>query len=122
MTTASTRSRIAARAVLPNTPMVHTASGGLHLYFKLPSAGLRNTVGERGRGIGPGLDWRGLGGYVIVPAKGTGYDWVRGGKPAPVPAALMPKAVPTGNGAAVGEFQVCTELYPYGEAALRSAF
>src|ERR1700676_4594628 len=26
-------------AILPETPMVHTASGGLHLYFKRPSEG-----------------------------------------------------------------------------------
>ena len=62
-------------AILPETPMVHTASGGLHLYFAIPPNGLRNTGGARGRGIGPGLDWRGDGGYVIVPSPGSGYSW-----------------------------------------------
>src|SRR4051812_39651034 len=58
--------------ILPDTPMAHTASGGLHLYFQIPPGGLRNTNGKRGRGIGPGLDWRGTGGYVILPSPGSG--------------------------------------------------
>jgi putative DNA primase/helicase len=62
-------------AILPNTPMVHTRSGGLHVYFERPTEGLRNTAGSRGRGIGPGLDWRGDGGYVILPSPGSGYWW-----------------------------------------------
>jgi putative DNA primase/helicase len=47
-------------AILPDTPTVYTASGGLHLYFESPDhPEIRNTAGNRGRGIGPGLDWRG---------------------------------------------------------------
>src|SRR4029077_17235244 len=61
-------------SVLPDTPMVHTPSGGLHIYFKPPSIELRNTAGERGSGVGRGLDWRGDGGYVIMPGPG-GYWW-----------------------------------------------
>ena len=63
-------------AILPDTPMTHTASGGLHLYFHPPAAPeIRNTEGEKGRGIGRGLDWRGTGGYVIVPSPNSGYWW-----------------------------------------------
>ena len=62
-------------AILPVTPMAHTRSGGLHLYFRRPAAGLRNTAGNRGRGVGPGLDWRGDGGYVILPSPESGYWW-----------------------------------------------
>jgi hypothetical protein len=39
---------------------------------------IRNTGGARGRGIGPGLDWQGAGGYVIVPSPGLlapVYGW-----------------------------------------------
>jgi Bifunctional DNA primase/polymerase, N-terminal len=47
-------------AVLPETPIAHTASGGLHLYFAPPDAvEIACTEGERGKGIGPGPDWRG---------------------------------------------------------------
>jgi bifunctional DNA primase/polymerase-like protein len=61
-------------AVLRNTPMVHTASGGLHLYFDPAGRKICNTQRDRGSGIGRGLDVRGYGGYVIVPSPGSGYD------------------------------------------------
>lgn len=82
--------------ILPDTPMVHTTSGGLHLYFKIPRGGLRNTNGKRGRGIGPGLDWRGTGGYVILASVGSGYEWDAHQNLdtvpfAEVPAALLPR-------------------------------
>jgi putative DNA primase/helicase len=83
--------------ILPLTPTVYTASGGMHLYFQRPEDGLRNTNGERGRGIGPGLDWRGDGGYVILPSPGSGYRWdkrLHFGRYAPcaVPETLLPKS------------------------------
>jgi len=62
-------------AILPETPIAHTASGGLHVYFDPSERAIRNTADKRGRGIGPGLDVRGDGGYVIVPAPGSGYEW-----------------------------------------------
>jgi Bifunctional DNA primase/polymerase, N-terminal len=79
----------------PATPTALTPSGGAHFYFARPEGGLRNTAGERGRGIGPGLDWRGDGGYVIVPSPGSGYRWGErhfgNCQPLPVPAQLLPK-------------------------------
>jgi Bifunctional DNA primase/polymerase, N-terminal len=57
--------------VLPAARMVHTASGGLHVYFNAGERELRNSVGL----IGPGLDVRGCGGYVILPSPGSGYSW-----------------------------------------------
>jgi Bifunctional DNA primase/polymerase, N-terminal len=79
-------------AELPVTPTVRTASGGSHLYFAPPEdEPLRNTQGSRGRGIGAGLDWRGVGGLVIVPSPGSGYEWVRRGlELAAIPEALRP--------------------------------
>jgi hypothetical protein len=62
-------------AELPATPTVLTAHGGFHLHFQRPEGGLRNTVGAGGRGIGDGLDWRGDGGYVVLPAPDSGYRW-----------------------------------------------
>jgi hypothetical protein len=49
---------------LPATVSVWTPRGGLHLYFKWsPGFPVRNSVGQ----LGPGIDVRGEGGYVIVP-------------------------------------------------------
>jgi hypothetical protein len=59
------------RSVLPETPMVHTPSGGLHCYFDAGARELRNSAGL----IGPGLDIRGDGGYAIQPTPGSGYSW-----------------------------------------------
>jgi bifunctional DNA primase/polymerase-like protein len=58
-------------SVLPETPMVHTASGGLHVYFDAGDRDLRCSAGL----LGPGLDVRGDGGYVILPGPGNGYIW-----------------------------------------------
>jgi putative DNA primase/helicase len=111
--------------ILPETPMVHTASGGLHLYFARPAGiDIRNTEGARGRGIGPGLDWRGEGGYVILPSLGSGYGWDPiwnlGTTPlAPVPLALLPhEPEPV---AALRPVKPTTGLSPYADAALDSA-
>jgi len=56
---------------LPETPVVHTASGGVHYYFDAGDRELRNSAGL----IGPGVDVRGAGGYVILPSEGSGYYW-----------------------------------------------
>ncbi len=46
------------------TYTVRTGSGGLHFYFRYPATGeIRNSVKQ----LGPGLDIRGIGGYVIAP-------------------------------------------------------
>ena len=61
-------------AGLPETPMSHTPSGGLHVYFGChPQAEIRNSVGEKG--IGRGVDIRGEGGLVILPSANGGYAW-----------------------------------------------
>jgi len=111
-------------SILPETPMAHTASGGLHLYFALPVGGLRNTGGGRGRGIGPGLDWRGDGGYVIVPSPGSGYRWdphcnFKIAALAKVPAVLLPREPE--RVAATPPVRPTTGLSPYAEKALDSA-
>ena len=41
-------------SILPDTPMAHIGSAGLHLYFSPGSHDIRNTNGERGRVSGPG--------------------------------------------------------------------
>lgn len=58
-------------SILPETPMAHTASGGLHVYFRCPDRNVRNSAGR----IAPGLDVRANGGYVIILAPGSSYTW-----------------------------------------------
>ena len=59
---------------LPTTTTVTTGSGGLHLYFAHPDIEVRNSAGK----LGPGIDVRGDGGYVIAPpsrhASGGTYE------------------------------------------------
>lgn len=52
------------RGELPAGRVVRTGSGGRHLYFRHPGEPVRNDTGRR---LGPGLDIRGDGGYVIAP-------------------------------------------------------
>lgn len=69
---------IAAVGALPPGPRAVTRSGGLHLYFRLPEgeAELPRNSAKRLQNI----DWRGDGGYVIVPPSrmrdGAEYRWV----------------------------------------------
>ena len=58
------------------TAVVETGGGGLHYWFRVPDGvEVRNSAGK----LGPGLDVRGDGGYVIVPpslhASGKRYAW-----------------------------------------------
>jgi len=51
----------------PATYTVATGNGGLHLYFLHPAGPvLRNTRGETGNGLGPLIDTRAHGGYVVA--------------------------------------------------------
>lgn len=76
----------------PMTPTwcVETGGDGLHLWFRLGSALIRNSVSK----VGPGLDVRGEGGYVIVPPSshrsGQTYRWPQGWHPTAFDLALSP--------------------------------
>ena len=111
-------------AILPATPLAHTPSGGLHVYFARPLVELRNTAGKKGRGIGAGLDWRGDGGAITLPSPNSGYRWDAHCNPdtvalAQVPAALLPREPvrPT----ATRPVKPTEGLSRYAEAALDSA-
>jgi len=60
---------------LPVTPMVRTAGGGLHLYFKHPEHHVRTGIR-----VAPGLDVKAAGGYVVAPPSvgpnGSPYEWI----------------------------------------------
>lgn len=77
---------------LPRTMIVRTPSGGAHLYYKTGSEAFPNSAGK----IGPGIDVRGSGGYVIgfgsVSEHGE-YRWDRSvcgftWRPTPMPDSL----------------------------------
>jgi hypothetical protein len=63
--------------VRPTTWTIQTPSSGWHFWWKYPAGvELRNTVGR----LGPGLDTRGTGGYVVLPPSvghnGRPYEWM----------------------------------------------
>jgi hypothetical protein len=66
---------------LPATARARTGSGGVHLFFKYP---LREEVRNSAGLLGPGLDVRGEGGYVVVPPSRTedSYKWIDRAPPA----------------------------------------
>lgn len=88
------------------TPAVFTGKpGGIHFWLAHPGPEVSNFARKR-----PGLDFRGDGGYVLVPpslhASGARYRWVQGTvglTPAPVPEWLM--TLLTGGDAEDGERQ-----------------
>ncbi len=49
---------------LPMGRAIRTGSGGRHLYFRHPGGTVKNDAGHR---LGPGVDIRGDGGYVVAP-------------------------------------------------------
>ncbi|MGI8309428.1 bifunctional DNA primase/polymerase [Saccharopolyspora hattusasensis] len=81
-----------------DTFTVTTPSGGTHLYFTAPAGiELRNTQGERGNGLGWGIDTRAHGGYVLAPGsirRGRRYTITDNRPPAPLPAWLVEQLRP----------------------------
>jgi hypothetical protein len=60
---------------LPETAKARTGGGGIHVFFRYPAGEtVRNSTGK----LGPGLDIRGEGGYVVVPPSRTEgmYEWL----------------------------------------------
>lgn len=80
----------ARHGALPATRWVRTGSGGWHAYFRHPGGRLGNSAGR----LGPKLDTRGDGGYVVAPpsrhASGGLYTWHSRLAPiAPLPSWLL---------------------------------
>lgn len=78
----------------PETPAAETGGGGKHIFFAHPGGTLPNSA----RRVGPGLDVRGDGGYVVAApsghASGRAYRWLVSPSdcsPAAVPAWLLAK-------------------------------
>jgi hypothetical protein len=114
---------LAGDRAVPRTFTVSTPSGGRHLYFRPPSEGpeLRNTV----RRIGPLIDTRGIGGYVVAPGSrvdGVVYEILDDAPIAELPAWIASLLRPFEARPAVGEpLPLATALGPI-RARLGSAY
>ena len=72
-------------ARLPQTRRHQTRSGGVHLLFAMPAG---RTIRNSASRVGPGVDVRGSGGYIIAPPS-DGYDVVDHAIIAEAPAWLL---------------------------------
>jgi replicative DNA helicase len=80
---------------LPLTVEARTPSGGRHLYFLTPE---NMTVRSGTNVLGPGVDVRGVGGYVVAPPS-PGYEWIANGTGLETPPeALLRELFQTGRG------------------------
>jgi hypothetical protein len=78
------------------TRTVATPSGGTHLYFRTRTH-LRNTGGDRGRGLGWKVDTRAWGGYVVAPGSvvdGQPYTLTESCDPVWLPEWLAQRLTP----------------------------
>ncbi|MFY9530826.1 MAG: bifunctional DNA primase/polymerase [Candidatus Acidiferrales bacterium] len=98
----------------PVTLEARTGGGGRHLFFALRNGQVvRNSTGK----LGPGVDVRGAGGYVMLPPShhlsGNQYQWVNEADLAPLPEWLAAKlAEPEPRAASANDSQ---EKIPEGQ-------
>ena len=83
-----------------DTFTVTTPSGGAHLYFQAPDRVVRNSASR----LGPLIDIRAVGGYVVAPGSrigGRAYEVANAGRPAPLPSwiASLAGELPAATGA-----------------------
>jgi hypothetical protein len=91
ITASSLELLIAKHGRLPPTPTQRTPSGGWHLLFQGTAPGIGNSAGHPV--LGPGLDVRTRGGYVVLApsVRPDGrYRWCRGRTPADLELAPAP--------------------------------
>ncbi|MEV4847868.1 bifunctional DNA primase/polymerase [Micromonospora matsumotoense] len=102
---AATLTQLIADRLTPPTARVRTGSGGLHLYYRHPGHPVPCSQGKPGQGLGPGIDVKADGGYVVLPPSthprtGRPYQWLPGHPMQEMPPALLtactpPPAAPT---------------------------
>jgi hypothetical protein len=88
-----TLTELAGGRELPRTFTVASARGGRHLYFRQPEgAALRNTAGSVTAGLGPLIDTRGHGGFIVAPGsvfEGGSYRVENEAPVAPLPGWIV---------------------------------
>ncbi len=79
---------------LPETPIDLTGGGGLHVLFAHPAG---HYVTSRSNALGPGLDVKGDGGYIVIPpsvhASGRPYAWNLSAHPDELTLAPWPETL-----------------------------
>ncbi|MEW9521266.1 bifunctional DNA primase/polymerase [Streptomyces tubercidicus] len=105
---------------VPATRTVRTASGGVHLYFTAPSGiRLANTAGT----LGPLIDTRAWGGYVVAPgstAHGAAYEVVDAAPVVQLPNWLLDALKPPQRPANAVNAVLPNRVGRYAAAALRN--
>ncbi|MFU8855042.1 bifunctional DNA primase/polymerase, partial [Micromonospora sp. SL1-18] len=96
---AATLARLIAAGLTPPTARVRTGSGGLHLYYRHPGRHMPCSQGKPGQGLGPGIDVKADGGYVVLPPSvhprtGRPYRWIPGQAVKEMPPALLTACLP----------------------------
>ena len=80
----------AEHGMLPDTARAITGGDGLHYLFRHPGERVRNSAKKK---LGPGLDVRGDGGYIVVAPSlhrsGNRYEWLDDTELAEMPAWLL---------------------------------
>jgi hypothetical protein len=108
-------------SILPDSPVTHTASGGCHWYFADPARELKCSTGV----IGPGLDIRATGGYVILPSPSSGYEWDPIANIETMPLASAPDwlwpPIPSRRSLPKAPLRPVQGLSPYGTAIIEAA-
>lgn len=110
---------------------VVSPSGSRHLYFVRPAgADLHNTAGRHGRGLGPLIDTRGIGGYVVAAGSivgGAPYRIAYDTTPMPLPAWLteaLSRPEPTATPSTANVDEMLAQVRrrsAYAASALRNA-
>ncbi|MER5391907.1 bifunctional DNA primase/polymerase [Saccharopolyspora sp. NPDC002686] len=113
-----------AGASMPTTWTVATPSGGMHFYFRAPEGvRLRNTTGENG-GLGPLIDTRAGGGYVVAPGSITAegaYELIDDADPVDLPGWLVQALTPKPAAANSAPREIASaRMSRYVSAALRN--
>lgn len=96
---AATLARLIAAGLTPPTARVRTGSDGLHLYYRHPGRRVPCSQGKPGQGLGPGIDVKADGGYVVLPPSvhprtGRPYRWIPDQAVREMPPALLTACLP----------------------------
>jgi hypothetical protein len=76
----------------PTTARAKTQGGGVHIYYALPDGVDPDTIKGGNDALGPGIDVKTKGGYVVAPGStidGRQYEWAYDGPIAPAPEWLI---------------------------------